>query len=214
MPPEELPRACFDFLLNISVTSHSHLVSKVNWFSSLNLLVCSLGYKSIVSLSDSRLLSKTKDDLLQRYALHLYSKDLNRIFNSNYNPFYRHIAPDFDSNPTYLTFRSNITNQRIIMQLRTTNYTVIRICHEGIQYKIFTDQTCPMCNTNKNESIDHILQVCPMYMEARIKFLSEFIATNLEPSSNTINILSITSNNHLIRVVNFVKNYLHKRFSV
>lgn len=73
----------------------------------------------------------------------------------------------------YLDLRCGIAAIRSKAQVRLTNRHLARFVCNGIAYQIHPSEKCSICNLYENETVEHILERCPIYAPIRDHFLGD-----------------------------------------
>lgn len=199
MSSSELPKICL-----FEVYKQDNTIQK-HWFSYLAKVLHTIGYYD-VRFSSSDLLRQCKKDILEKWSNHLKSLDLERVYNSKYNPDFRFFVQT-DCVPFYFIGNSNIKQQRLLIQLRLSNINLIRIYLNGEQYVIDTTINCQTCNLNAKETLAHILKYCPSYNNYRKSLFKNINVIN----SDVADILDVANCQQLNNVYNYFLSVLKFR---
>lgn len=163
MPDSRLPKLCLNELIKLNSSVKNNLDH--NWFSVL------LGNLSGIGLnldnSNPITLVANKIDIINALSNNYISSAINRVFNSEFNPHYRHSIEVFGQTQEYFFNNLSIAKKRLLFQLRVSSHSLIRLNWGGKWITIDTSQPCQTCNSNNLENLDHILFYCPSYNTIR-----------------------------------------------
>lgn len=151
--------------------------ASANWLIKLRGVLRSIGFEVDVGDVDAAFLRRNFQAILDRYRAYLISSDLGRLRISIYADLFPSVpcTPNLDEfvPQSYLLLKLPVFVTRCVAQLRTCNYNkYFRLYIKGITYVVRVDELCTVCNMHVNETIDHLLFVCPLYCNVREGFRS------------------------------------------
>uniref|UniRef100_A0A6P7FLD7 Uncharacterized protein LOC114331447 n=1 Tax=Diabrotica virgifera virgifera TaxID=50390 RepID=A0A6P7FLD7_DIAVI len=123
--------------------------------------------------------------MLKKYMDMLHQEDIQAVSMSTFSTIYKHLSVD-TSVQKYLEFQIPIKYIRAMAQLRTSNRHVLKFTYNGITYHIRPSEICTICNTNKLETLEHLLFECPIY--------SSMKPVNMAPLNNCTNLIGCLNN--------------------
>lgn len=170
--------------------------------------LCMIGAEDLWLSQKAESVEKQFVNLIMTFRNNLISKDINRIFNSNYNLFYRLICP-FNADAFYLNCNAHVEKIRLICQLRLSFKIQTRLFIKGKKIIFDVDNICKYCNQNK-DSIYHFLLHCPLFTDHRNKFLNKYVNINDDINYQVASILDIDNTDKLNNVYYFVMNSIYK----
>lgn len=157
MPPNRLPRQCFDHLLALDP-------KRENWVSKLRRSLSSLGRE--VALDSPLVDNVMKDELVQAFRNGILSKDISRILESSFNAEFRCVSSlcfGEDHWRMELPFRY----RNLFMLLRLASRRQLWGIISRIKVSINLEEECKLCGLREKESLEHLLLRCPCYSSMR-----------------------------------------------
>ncbi|KAK9507000.1 hypothetical protein O3M35_008837 [Rhynocoris fuscipes] len=127
---------------------------------------------------------------------HYLSKDVNSVFNSSFNTFYRKIS-NLNFRENYLNERVNINKQRIVSQLRFCRHNCFRIIYKGKLFYFDDESICNYCNLNQPNNLSHFLLHCSIIQNYRFKYTQKYLKNDANDLGNLEILLTITNVDHL-----------------
>lgn len=163
MEENRFPKRCLILLKELDRNNDE--TSKYNWFSTLRMKLEKLNYNYIIETENYAILENEMDKILEKEALNSYISDTGRALASRFNPIYKYIknlgTPTCED---YLLYTLPINYARNIAQCRLAGREQLIITHgQNLYTKLKEEELCLMCNSNKNESLKHLLIECPTY---------------------------------------------------
>ncbi|KAK9503419.1 hypothetical protein O3M35_009974 [Rhynocoris fuscipes] len=118
MEPHRLPRICLNRLIQLDSLPVNNM--KFNWVTQLKNKLNVLGASDFLYINSVQEMRKEIKNVLLKCNNHYLSIDINSVFNSSFNTFYRKIS-NLNFRENYLDERVNINKQRIVSQLRLSS---------------------------------------------------------------------------------------------
>lgn len=151
---------------------------KFNWVTCFKSFFVNSRFYSIWEQQNPNLAWQNYDNMLGEYKNKLIEQDLDRIHNSTYNNLYKELI-FFNNNQLSVSLFNFTEKYKLVSQIKMSNENLINIYTKRFKIKIFTNDTCVLCQTGQRESIQHIISECPVYDEVRNIHL---ISNNIQPS--------------------------------
>ncbi|KAF6208499.1 hypothetical protein GE061_016957 [Apolygus lucorum] len=166
-------RVCLEELMR-SDADGSNNDARYNWFTKIKSSLLAIGAADLLEDMTSDRLGAELNGLMQQYINHCWSLDIQRTYDSAFNPLYRRIV-EFGGRQHYLGNHRNIHVERLLAQMRLASKDVTRFYHKRVAYTIDGTMPCMHCNMRAVENAIHWVLLCPLYEPYRRHYLLSYI---------------------------------------
>lgn len=172
----------------------------------------SIGALDVLLTQDPFILRKEKKNIMSKLINKFLSEDIDKVLNSRYNVFYRHVS-NLGINEMYLDLGCNVIKLRLISQIRLCRMKCAKLYLNGSTYTFDCDDICLICSSSCEDSIMHFLFECKTLQQIRSYFLSNFLATNFRAPKVILfeKLLTIKSKDQVNAIHNYCKQSLRIR---
>jgi hypothetical protein len=211
MPSNRYPRICFDKLYELSLSDEVRVHRKLNWVNLLKEQFRIAGFENVWTHRSTlwNCVQAERGIVIKLHADALVTVDMQAAINSANCPLYRILNQSFEMGEQ-LTIRMPFEKVRVVSQLRMATNRSLYLFVNRKGTKIDCSGTCPLCNLQNNETLKHILLVCPMYADLRKRFLSRYL-DNVITEENKLTVLL---SNLSISKVNILYIFIYKAMQI
>lgn len=205
MPNDNITKILYNRLVYLDHSPTN--LDNLNWATAVkNFLISN---NSSRTWSDQTINKNSIKEIIDIYSKKLLNVDITKIENSTYNPAYKHIKLNYSCCEPYLLFQISISKKRIISQLRLANVDNFQIYCNNNLYKFDANNNCTICNLQVKETLNHFLQVCPIYKHLRTLYLTP-ITTDIS-ANGTVKLLQPSTMSHINNIYLFTVEALKLR---
>lgn len=167
MDESRLPRKCYTRLLGISNRNPDS--PNANWVSTLRRELALLGFAAIFDEQNPEQISEHIELIVAKKADVLKRYDLDRTYASSFCPIYKSILQE---EPNYLHFNLSRNKLRLISQARVSSKRGVYFFWDNLRIKLNAENSCPVCNWDCPDDLQHFLTACVASDQIRGKFSS------------------------------------------
>jgi len=166
MPENRFPKLAYNHLKRTAALNPNN--STYNWTLQVQTIFINAGLPALWESQDPELICENIKIIMNTLSSITTQEDLARVELSSrfsyYNNLYNNtLVPYYLHNPF-----TPIHVSRVIAQLRL-NINTIRLGNKI--YKLDDEIKCSICNINENETLMHLIIVCPLYKNLRKKYI-------------------------------------------
>ena len=197
------PKLCFQRLVELDQLGGT---KNNNWITHLKMVLGTIN----LHLDTSRTLTEADiNKATLAYVNYIQSKDLERIFNSNFCPLYKFII----KNINYLDINVNFNKIKVISQLRIFGKLKVKIVCNGCVYKWDQSKLCEVCNLGKLETLPHFTLECPIYSALRKSLIDKgyIVKNSIRCDEAYINLMQNLNTDKINCLYYFVSSALKTR---
>ena len=165
--------------------------SDTNWAWQIKFILQQAGAPDLWNCQDSAIVLPRLPEIITKLARKSWEDDMSRAMNSS-TSFYQLYA-DEDHTASFLLATPFFKSLPIVqLRLASKKYPFL-ISGSGIWAKIDPSSTCEVCNMNSQETLEHLLFICPQYQHLRNitlnGYLQDLLRRQAESTANLLEIL-------------------------
>ena len=215
MPEDRTPKKIFKRLCE-QVEDDANYNSDTNWAWQIKFILSQAGASDLWGSQDSATVVSRIPQIITTLARKSWEDDISRATNST-TSFYK-LYTDEDPTASFLLSTPFFKSlQTVQLRLASKKYPFL-ISGSGIRAKIDPTATCEVCNMNSQETLEHLLFICPQYQHLRNSTLNDVFQDQLrQQADSNANMLEIlkSPDDHVIESINLyvcgllkVRNFL------
>ena len=189
MPENRTPKKIFKRLCG-QIEDGVNCNSDTNWAWQIKFILRHAGATELWNCQDSATVISRLPEIIAKLARKSWEDDIFRTTNST-TSFYK-LYTDEDLTASFLSSKPFFKSLPIVqLRMASKKYPFV-ISGSEIRAKIDPSATCEVCNINSQETLEHLLFICPQYQRLRSRTLNGDLQDLLrQQTDRTVTLLEI-----------------------